>query len=217
MSEDWLGRWRDGRTGWHEADGNAMLQTHWPELHDGSRVLVPLCGKTRDLAWLAEQGCEVTGVELSPLAVAAFFSEQGLEFTRRPSAGFSVWQARELSITLFCGDYFRFDTSLAGAPFDALYDRGALVALNAAARPGYAAHTTTLLDPAADLLVVTLEYDQSQAAGPPFAVLPAEVTGYWPRLKRVAERDDLAGSPPKFRDAGLRRFVEVAWQASRGG
>ncbi len=35
----------------------------------GRRVLVPLCGKTPDLLWLAEQGNEIVGVELSEIAV----------------------------------------------------------------------------------------------------------------------------------------------------
>ena len=70
MTEDWLGRWDQGRIGWHEAAGNEGLKSHWPELPDGSSVLVPLCGKAPDLLWLAKRGHVVVGVELSDIAVA---------------------------------------------------------------------------------------------------------------------------------------------------
>ena len=75
MLDTWLERWRDGRTGWHETDGSALLKRHWPRLVRGSRVLVPLCGKSVDLLWLASQGLEVSGVEISGLAIRAFFDE----------------------------------------------------------------------------------------------------------------------------------------------
>ena len=62
MSDDWLERWKIGRTGWHEPAGNRNLRTHWT--WSGRRVLVPLCGKTHDLLWIEAQGNEVVGVEL---------------------------------------------------------------------------------------------------------------------------------------------------------
>lgn len=210
-SEDWLGRWREGRTGWHEPRGNAALRRHWPALAAGSRVLVPLCGKAVDLLWLAGRGLDVTGVELSQLAVEAFFAENGLTAERVPGEELPAWRARDAAITLYCGDYFDFDAP----PFDALYDRGALVALPPAERPRYAAHTARLLQPRAFRLVVTLEYDQRRAAGPPFAVAGSELETYWPDLERVESRDDLANAPPKFRDAGLERFDEVVWRSPR--
>ena len=72
MLDQWIERWREGRTGWHEVDGSALLRRHWPRLVRGSRVLVPLCGKSVDMLWLASQGLEVTGVELSEIAARAF-------------------------------------------------------------------------------------------------------------------------------------------------
>ena len=70
---DWHDRWATGRTGWHETDGNAGLRAHWN--FDARRVLVPLCGKTPDLVWLAKRGHEVVGVELSDIAIREFFAE----------------------------------------------------------------------------------------------------------------------------------------------
>lgn len=76
----WLQRWREDRTGWHHSEPIPLLIRHWPALGvpAGSRVLVPLAGKSLDMLWLAEQGFAVLGVELSELAVPQFFSENHL-------------------------------------------------------------------------------------------------------------------------------------------
>ena len=41
-------------------------------------VFVPLCGKSLDLEWLRDRGHAVSGVEISAIAVEAFFMEQGI-------------------------------------------------------------------------------------------------------------------------------------------
>ena len=75
--EFWLERWRTNQIGFHQTDFNARLMQHWPTLGvpNDARVFVPLCGKSRDMLWLAQQGHPVLGVELSPTAVEAFFAE----------------------------------------------------------------------------------------------------------------------------------------------
>lgn len=207
MSEDWLARWEAGRIGWHEAGGNAGLKAHWPELEPGSRVLVPFCGKSIDLVWLAGRGLEVTGVELSTVAVAAFFDENGLAYERDRLGDQERWRASDMDLSLVCGDYMAF----ADQPFDALYDRGALVAVPAGQRPAYVRHTDSLLAPDAFRLVITLEYPQSRVEGPPYAVMPDELERYWPGLVCVSRHNDIDNAPPKFRDAGLAEFLEAVW------
>ncbi len=205
MNEPWLERWQEGRIGWHEADGNRSLQKHWQA--QGKRVLVPLCGKTVDLLWLEAQGNEVVGVELADLAARAFFTENELAFDY--DAERRAYSARDRRIRIVCGDYFAFDER----SFDAHYDRGALAALPADLRPKYAAHTSSLLTDDAYQLVIVLEYDQAQAAGPPFCVSGDELLAYWPGLERVDRYDDIANCPPKFRDAGLEAMYENVWRS----
>ena len=67
----WLERWKDGRTGFHQDQPTPLLAAHWDGLGvaSGARVLVPLAGKSLDMAWLAGRGHRVLGVELSQLAV----------------------------------------------------------------------------------------------------------------------------------------------------
>ncbi len=75
--EFWHAKWASNQIGFHLTDVNTLLTDHWhttqPKRED--RVFVPLCGKSEDLVWLAEKHNDVQGVELSPIAVRAFFAE----------------------------------------------------------------------------------------------------------------------------------------------
>ncbi len=204
MNENWLERWKIGKTGWHEPLGNRNLRTHWQQ--SGRRVLVPLCGKTPDLLWLEARGNEVVGVELSELAVEAFFIENELEY-ERVDAALPGYRCTTRNVTIYCGDYFMFEHT----PFDAHYDRGALVALSADLRPRYAAHTASLLTADAYQFVLTLDYDQTVCDGPPFAVSATELLSYWSELRELTRIDDTENAPPKFLEQGLDRIDEVVW------
>jgi len=205
MHDAWLERWEIGRTGWHEAGGNRGLRRHWRA--SGRRVLVPLCGKSADLLWLERCGNSVTGVELSPIAARAFFDDNELRYDVERGT-LDRYAATDRDITIWCGDYLSFD----GGRFDALYDRGALVAVEPAARAGYVRHTRALLEDDPEILLVTVEYDSTVCEGPPYPVGADAVLGYWPQLERVEACDDTDNAPPKFLDAGLTRFDEVIWR-----
>ncbi len=167
----WLTRWESNEIGFHEGRPNALLAAHWAELgiRAGGRVLVPLCGKSRDLVWLRAQGFEVVGAELSRIAAAQFFAELELE----PEV--TRWAHGERfagdGICILVGDLFDLDAATLGA-VDAVYDRAALVAMPPAMRLRYAEQVIAL-SAAAPQLLVTFDYDQALMSGPPFAV-PAE-------------------------------------------
>lgn len=207
MLEDWLSRWREGRIGWHEADGNALLKRYWPRLVRDSSVLVPFCGKALDMLWLASQGMRVTGVEISELAVKTFFAENGLDYTVSEQCGMPCYEADAAPVRILQGDYFNVDCE----PFDALYDRGALVALPPDVRPEYVAHTEKLLREDAFRLIVTLAYDDTLASGPPYSVEASELMAYWPDLTCVCSRSAMDQAPPKFRQAGITEVLESVW------
>jgi len=203
----WHSRWQAGRHGWHEAAGNAALKKYWPRMPAGSRVLVPLCGKSVDILYLARQGLLVTGVELSTIAARAFFEEAGLTFDATEQDGFSWFRGRDSGIAIACGNYFEFSDR----PFDALYDRAALSAIAPAKRPEYARHTQGLLKPGAFRMLVTLEFDETGYEGPPYAVWPDEIRAYWSDLQRSDERGDTDNRSAQFLDAGVERLMEVVW------
>lgn len=205
MSEPWLERWEEGRIGWHESAGNQNLREYWSA--SARRVLVPLCGKTPDMLWLEEQGNEVVGVELSAIAAGDFFTDNGMTFTKCDTGGLTHFVAGDRRISIVCGDYFAFSA----APFDAIYDRGALIALPRDLRPAYVAHTSSLLASDAYHLLISLEYEQSLVKGPPYAVLADEVSFYWPHLLRAGENEDIQNAPPKFHQAGVQSMREIVW------
>jgi len=205
MYGDWQQRWDQGNINFHRREVHPALLRHW--LPRTGTVLVPLCGKSVDLRWLAERGHRVIGVELVERAVRDFFAEQQLAFDRRDGA-LAAFVARDLPITIWQGDFF----ALTDMRCDALWDRAALVALPLELRRAYAKHADSLLAPNAFRLLVTLEYDQQLVQGPPFSVPANEVLDYWPNLELLDRREAVDETPPKFRAAGAT-LAEAVWRS----
>lgn len=175
-SDFWHARWGAGQIGFHEGAPNELLTRHAAVLGERRRVLVPLCGKSEDLAFLAGLGHDVVGVELVESAVQAFFAEHDATPVVTKLGALTRYEAA--SIVLFAGDLFATTRELLG-PVDALYDRAALIALPEAMRRDYVRHLHTLLPPGAPALVVTIDYEQAKLPGPPFAVSEAELRGHY--------------------------------------
>ncbi|MDD1620876.1 MAG: thiopurine S-methyltransferase [Methylococcaceae bacterium] len=152
----WLQCWRDRQTDFHQETVNHFLTRFWPSLApaSGSRVFVPLCGKSLDMIWLAAQGHQVIGVELSPIAVRDFFRENGLRPTRRRFGKFIHWQHGRISI--LCGDYFALNQADLGA-IDTVYDRAALTALPEDIRRLYVAHLREIVPDTSQVFLLTTE------------------------------------------------------------
>ncbi|MDO8698422.1 MAG: thiopurine S-methyltransferase [Pseudomonas sp.] len=218
MHEDfWQERWARNEIGFHLPEVNPYLPQFWPSLNvpAGAQVLVPLCGKSLDMLWLAAQGYRVLGVELAQTAVEAFFSEQGLVAEIDQVGGFRRY--RSGAIEVLCGDFF----SLTAADLlecRALYDRAALIALPAPMRERYAAHLATILPSGCTGLLVTLDYPQEQMSGPPFAVGEAEVQRLLAAPQwslHVLEARDVLGENWKFLQRGLSRLDERVYRLQR--
>ena len=213
----WINRWENGETGFHLDEVNPFLPGFWHRLSAprNAPVFVPLCGKSLDLRWLRDQGHEVWGVELSPLALRQFFDEQGLQPEISRQGDFEIWEADD--IRLFCGDFFRLTPQLLGQPA-AVYDRASLIALPPAMRVDYARHLLTLAPASAPRLLVTLDYEQEQMDGPPFAVSEAEVRALYGdhfRIERIFIEDILAENE-RFRQKGLTRLEESVYLLKPG-
>ncbi|HEY9460045.1 MAG TPA: thiopurine S-methyltransferase [Paralcaligenes sp.] len=209
----WLKRWREGHIGFHQERVTPLLQKYWPSLllPSGSRVLAPLCGKSLDMIWLAEQGHRVLGVELSSLAVDQFFTENDLH----PKVHDSNLGRHHIAgnIEIICGDIFALDPATL-AQCTGVYDRAALVALPRDMRKRYAQHVYGSLSKHYRGLLLTLDYRQEQMDGPPFAVHEAEVTtllGQYSDVKIIDRRDILA-KEPKFAERGLTRLDAVVYR-----
>jgi thiopurine S-methyltransferase len=212
----WLERWQRGETGFHQARANPWLVSQSPALtlQAGSHVFVPLCGKTHDLRFLADSGYRVTGIELSPLAVEAFFREQQLVADVTTAGALTLHTAGNLRI--FCGDFFALDAAQLGA-VDAIFDRAALVALPPAMRAAYAAHLATLATPRSRCLLVSFDYPQQEMSGPPFSVPQAEIRSLFSAHFDIAAlgREEILDAEPRFRERGLTRMTETCWLLQR--
>lgn len=169
----WHRKWQVDDIGFHEATANTLLLTYFKELSipAGGRVFVPLCGKTRDIAWLASQGYRIAGVELSEVAVAQLFADIGLEPAIAVVGELKHYSATDLDI--FVGDIFKLTGEMLGT-VDAVFDRAALVALPEQMRFRYTRQIADITDDAPQLLI-TFEYDQTQMAGPPFSISGEEI------------------------------------------
>ena len=164
----WQERWRESRIGFHEGEANSLLSRHFESLTlaKGSTVLVPLCGKSFDLEWIAAAGHQVIGVEFNQGAVEEVFQRNDLTPEIVRINGLIRFSAAAL--TLYVGDFFDLTAELL-PPIDAVYDRAALVALPDPIRARYARHLLGLTNAARQLLI-SFDYLQEQMKGPPFSV-----------------------------------------------
>jgi len=208
----WHERWQNRQIGFHQDDINPYLVRYWPELklETAGRVLVPLCGKSRDLIWLLDQGHSVVGIEVSPIAVEAFFAENDMTATVTREAHFSRWTFDNLE--LLCGDFFALDRPDIGE-IAAVYDRAALIALPPDMRPRYASQLTDLAGDSTPGLLVTLEYDQAEMDGPPFSVTDTEVAQLFGNRYAIESlcSTDVLEANARFREQGLTRLTEQAF------
>lgn len=208
----WQARWDEGRIGFHQEQVNPYLQSNWQALNvsPGATVLVPLCGKSRDMLWLRDQGHAVIGVEIVPRAVQAFFAENGLAATSRLRGSFALWESE--GIKIFQGDFFDL-TSGDVAGIAAVYDRASLIALPPAMRQQYASHLRGILPGNMNVLLVTMDYSQAEMEGPPFAVTEQEVAALYQdyfKIEPVCSEDILAANP-RFQQQGLSRLLEKVY------
>jgi thiopurine S-methyltransferase len=213
QAEFWHQRWASDQIGFHLKDTNPYLQTFWPQLSiaPGAGVLVPLCGKSLDLAWLAGQGYRVRGIELSEKAVEDFFAEHQLQARVSESGSFKVYAAGQ--VELWCGDFFNL-TAQDVESCVALYDRAALIALPPPMRQRYVEHLHEILPEGCQGLLITLDYDQSKIEGPPFSVPDDEVQrllGAGWQVEALQSCDVLEGSW-KFVQRGVSRLEERVYR-----
>jgi thiopurine S-methyltransferase len=210
----WHARWQQGQIGFHLGEPNPNLVRHHAGLAGCKRVLVPLCGKSLDLAWLARQGHQVLGVELSPLAVQAFFAEQRVTPVVDQVGPFT--RSRAGGIEILCGDLFALEPAHAGA-LDGLYDRAALVALPDTLRARYAERIATVLPRGAQGLLIGFEFEPKSFAGPPFGVYEAEVRALYEASFEVSllERRDITAEEVRFQERGATGVFECAYRLAR--
>lgn len=205
-AEFWHQRWSANEIGFHQEQGNPLLKAHCSKLNltAGSRVFIPLCGKTKDIAWLLAQDFRVVGAELSEVAIEALFADLGMHATVTELGSLRHYHAPHIDI--FVGDIFELSADQVGE-VDAVYDRAALVALPEDMRRHYTAHITEISNAAAQL-IICFEYNQDLQEGPPFSISETELRDHYDKVYALqcVDRVNLVG--------GLKGSVaadEVVW------
>jgi thiopurine S-methyltransferase len=215
-NQHWLDRWREDRIGFHEASVNGHLRDCLPRLAPppGSKVFLPLCGKALDMLWIAEQGYDVIGVELSQIAVEAFFEENSIACQRNEYGSFKLYESP--GIRLLQGDFYDLQAEqLQGCSL--VYDRAALIALEQEDRPRYYHHMLSIMPPGCNMLLITLQYDQAEMRGPPFSVPTDEIMQQYQDAFSIEllTSADIVDERPRWRQVGLTALQESVFSLVR--
>ncbi len=221
MSENrWHESWKSGKIGFHQTRFNTRLEKYWPALglEAGAPVLVPLCGKSLDMLLLHQLGHPVVGVELSEIAVEAFFVENDLSFEHKKTGNLHEFTGtgKALGIRLLAGDLFELETAQTG-PLKGFYDRASLIALPPETRQQYVDKMASLLPSGAVGLLIGLSYDPSKMSGPPFSVPDTEVRTLFAQDFQVTELSHSSGPDRlgNLADRGLDTMDEHVYQLLR--
>ena len=214
--EDWLSRWQKNQIGFHDTQVNGHLIQYISDygLKPGDTVFLPLCGKSSDITWLAQQGFQVIGVELSEIAIKSFFTEQKLSYQQFDTGCFVARKSG--NICLLEGNFFDLHREDLGG-CSLVYDRAALIALDQLNRQQYVDWMLSIIGENAEMLLITLDYDQSEMKGPPFAVSQTEVRLHYEQTFQIdiIEQIEIVDESPRWRDKGLSSLIETVFQLRR--
>jgi thiopurine S-methyltransferase len=157
----WISKWKRNDISFHQHSINPLFQKYLPllGLSAGDCLLVPLCGKTVDMDWLAKQGFHVIGVELSELAIEAYFEALKVKPEKHLDGCFTKWSYGNTEI--WCGDIF--DLKMMDLrDIKVLYDNASLTAFPADKRIQYVRHFSDNLAPDCQILLITDETPDEQ-------------------------------------------------------
>ena len=211
QSDYWQEKWKANDIQFHKNVTHPLL-VQYSYLFEKGKIVIPLCGKTLDMVWLAKQEHHVVGIELSSLACETFFEENHLPFEKKIVDGCPVYEGKLISI--WCGDIFSIP-QIAWSGMTGIYDRAALVALPESTRKPYAdlltQHIKKNKTTFTNGLLISLEYMNEGIQGPPFSVTEKEVMNLFSKihLEKLSTSLDthLSGRAPKFQSSNVHEKV----------
>jgi SAM-dependent methyltransferase len=158
MERNWNEAYETGDTPWDKGAAAPPLREFLGRRPIHGTVLVPGCGTGHDVRLLAQQGAQVTGLDLAPA---------GIEQARRfPRVGNEIYH---------CGDFLDLESGWQ-ARFDWVVEHTCLCALPPAARSDYAASVAAALKPGGHFLGIfyreVMDYDGS---GPPHPITAGDL------------------------------------------
>ena len=188
----WNNRWKDGDIPWHCSVPNPYILKYFDLLTNGSTehksILIPLCGKSKDMLSFYEKGLSVIGVELSQKAVKEFFTDHNLSYTVKKFPSYDEYCNDDGRIKIFCCEFFDFNVSCCGGElFDYLWDFRAIVAIHPELHQKYINHIHSLLKPSGKGLLECFEYEFLDPVRPPVSISKEKLTHAMKGLFEVTE------------------------------
>ena len=208
----WHDRWENDRIGFHQETINPYLNEYVSHLEISTSrcIFVPLCGKTKDMLWLAEKGFHVIGVEINEKAILSFFNENKIEYITKEESKICCFSSK--NITIYKADIFDLEPRhMKNA--DCFYDRAALIALPKSTRSNYIQQMKTLTGNSPIGLLVSIEYLPTQSEFPPFCIKEEEIADLFSANFAVGKlmEQDILDASPKAIERGLTEIKEVVY------
>jgi len=199
----WQARWATGQSQWQSDKPHQFLVKYMDQLTNGDakiRIFLPMCGKAGCLKWLYDQGHTVVGVEGVPFVVEQFFRENSIEHEKTTMQDVNGWRfkSKDGRLTVYACDFFVLTPAILG-PIDAVYDRGALEAIQAQDRLNYVKIMRQLLGPEFRYVLNAYEYDDTLFQGPPRNLPRDEVFNLFDGSVSILEEAD-------FTDYGREKY-----------
>ena len=203
-SEFWQEGWDKGFTGFHQSEYNQAMIDYFNDLDlNRKTVLIPLCGKSLDMIYLANKGAKVIGVEVVKDPVEQFFKENEIDFNLVDS----VYTSKDRKIEVHNKDFFEINDL---GKIDFLYDRASNVALPVCMREEkYYPTIKRLIQEETKTLLITMDHDGSRDFGPPYAINKEETKEHYPSLKLISEVSSKAME--RFQEEGIKKVRRYIW------
>ncbi|CAE6471141.1 unnamed protein product [Rhizoctonia solani] len=184
--EGWDAAWQEGITPWDSGVPQPPLQQVFETsiqsdlgIPKSGRALVPGCGRGYDAIYLASQGYNVIGADLSATAV----SEAQKYLSSQPNA-------ENIKVQYQVLDFFK-SPSLVEEPFDLVYDYTFFCAIPLGLREPWGRRMAEIVKPGGYLITLMYPIDPGRARddGPPFPVdfeaYSAVLKEFWDNLLNV--------------------------------
>ncbi|NIQ01440.1 MAG: methyltransferase domain-containing protein [Nitrospinaceae bacterium] len=180
---DWQKHYDSNDMGWDLGQVSPPFVRLWEEksLPPG-KWIIPGCGRGHEVVYFAERGCEVTGVDFAPGAVALL--RQSLT-------------AKKLNATVLHSDFFHLDESHNQA-YDGLLEQTFFCAIRPDQREDYVATAHRILKPGGWL--AALFYATGEAGGPPFNTSDEDVKNHFSGKFEILRLEKCAFSAEQRRD-----------------
>lgn len=195
--EFWSQVWTEGQIRFHQSKYNQHMVSYFDSIDlKDKTVLIPLAGKSKDILYFLEKGARVTAIEFCEEAVALFFEENNITFTKDHNR----YLAKNL--VFVAGDFFDFKSH---EPFDVLYDRASQVVFDKVHRPKYFEHVTSLVNESSILLLFSIDHDGSPDYGPPYKISKQEIMDAYQKkgIKLVTESESTEVASEKMQASGI--------------